>query len=197
MPSYKAESLIRTMILGRCRRQRMGLAVCSAKMFAGVIASILAKVRNAEKDPCLPRGKETGVQILRVTRVSLQQFVVARFSRQETPGAVTVVARRGGSELDLGPGRDRLLGRAGDHLTVAGHPGRDGVRRYDDAVQIRHHASGDSRGPQRQQSDYFGGYDVQDAEPSVDDVQPGEYRENDEHRLTRAWRRGRVEVAHD
>lgn len=178
MPRYRADSLIKTMILNRCRRQRMGLAVCSAKLFASVIESILAKVRNAEKQPT-PRRRDRGG--LRVLRVSLRR-VVAGSSR---------------SELDLSPGRDRLIRGTGHELSVSGDPGRDGVGRHDLALQVEHDAGGQGSGPESHDADNLRWYYLECGQPTVDDVQPGEDGQDDEHRLTRTWNRGRSGVAHE
>lgn len=181
MPAYRAESLIKTMILGRCRRQRMGLAVCSAAMFAATVASILAKVRNAEKDPQPLGGARPGVRVMRALRVSVRKAVVAWAGR---------------GELDLSPGRDRLLRRSRDELTITGHSRGHGIERDHDTLKIERDAGRYGSGPESDQSDHLRWYYFQCAEPAVDDVQPDDHGQDDEHRLTRAWRRGGVEVAH-
>lgn len=175
MPSYRAESLIKTMILSRCRRQRMGLAVCSATMFAATVASILAKVRNAEKDP---QPVTAGGPVLRVLRVSVRK-------------------RSGRGELDLGPGRDRLLRRAGDELSVTSHSSRDRLERNHDTLQVEHDAGSRGCCSESEQTDHLRWYYLECPQSAVDDVQSGEDAQDDEHRLTRAWRGGLVDVAHD
>lgn len=181
MPRYRMETAIRNLILNRCRRQRMGLHVESAEDFAGRVAQLERRCWNAEKAPA--PGHRSGGKVLQVSR--------AKAIRRK-PAVPTVSS---GSELDIGPGRDRLIRRPRYETAIASNSRGYRVRWHDSAAQIEADAGRYRRSAERDAAGDLNRDDLQRGEATVDNVHRREDGEHDEYRLTRAWRRGAHGVA--
>lgn len=178
MPRHRMESLVRTIILNRCRRQRLGLWVESVETFAEMIAQLDRRVLNAEKQPA-PATNQDGLLIfLDANRVT------AQLER------ATLSVRRWAGRLDVDRSAGWYLGTfAGHALTVARDPDLDSVRRGDLVLDVVPEPVGDRRLSQHRDTDDLGIDDVEHAQTAGHDPHRTDHGERDPERLARAGHR--------
>lgn len=195
MPRYRMESLIRTMILNRCRRQRLGLRVESVELFAASITSLYARVENAEKRPTPWQGSgPLGLRIM-VDRLKLSVSIVTAGRPPRSAAELAASVRRWSGRLNVNGSSGWYLGTFGGHaLTVARNADLDRLRRRHLALDVVPEPEGDGRLAQDQHADDLGVQHLEHAETASEDAHCPDDRERDPERL--AGRRDRVIAGH-
>lgn len=177
MPRYKMESLIRTMILNRCRRLRLGLHVEPAADFAEAIEQIERRAHNAEKQPAPARGRNG---LLIDTAMATAQLERAAVAVRRWSGVGTQLDWRTGGDVGSDPGH---------HLSVARDAAVDRIRRDYDALQVEPDTGGHGRGAERDQADDLDVQHLEHAEPASEDTERADHGERDPERFARAGHR--------